>query len=224
MFNYIKEKENKIVAKIKNPDGSFKRSVIIPTDYYPLNSEKYKVFHYKNTEQICDEKMINVIDRVDYKIGCCYQNTKEIVRQLKSEGFDVRPYVGWLFVGESQFPVHHCWAVVNGIHVVDLADDFTMMLKGDNAENFKELNIQQTRVAMASFVAEARKQKNSIRCYPMGTPTPFLYYIGAECSPDDGKRIYQGLIKTHPEHECQRNCDSSGLNPTQKTLKEQGLM
>lgn len=222
--NYITEKENRIVAKLKNKDGSFKKSVIIPTDYYPLNGNEFKVFHSENTERTYDEILLSRIDRINYKIGCCYSNTAEVVKLLKAAGYDVKSYVGWLFVADSQFPVHHCWAVINDKHVIDLADDFSLMLCGDNYKIFEELNTQETRTALLDFTKEVKELKNSMRCCPVGTPTPILYYIGSECEPEEGKRIYQRLIKKYPDHECQRNCNGNGLNPTQKLLADNGLM
>lgn len=223
MHEWIKEKPEKIVAKLKNEYGNFKKSVIIPTDYYPLNKDEFKVFHCNNTKKVVDEALLMTINKAEYKIGHCYRNTENIVHLLKEAGYDVKSYVGWLFVAETQFPVHHCWAVVDDIYVIDLSDDFTMMFSAENYKNFVGLNVMETRVAMLEFALEARKQPHSVRCSPVGKPSPMLYYIGCECEPEDGKRIYNELIKKYPVHECQRNCDTNGLNPTQKLFEKHGL-
>lgn len=80
------------------------------------------------------------------------------------------------------------------------------------------------RQTMLSFHMEALKQKNHIRCHPMGTPSSILYYVGTECAPAAGRRTYRDLIKKFPYHECQRNCDADGYNPTQKLFAECGMI
>lgn len=224
MTNFITEKENRIVAKLRDKNGNFKKSVLIPTDYYPLAGSAVRTFHKDNTEKITDEALLYILDRVKYKIGCCYQNTEEVIHILQRKGYSVKSYVGWLFVGESQFPVHHCWAVVDDKHVIDLADDFTMMFAGENGDNFENLSLEEARQTMLSFHMEALKQKNHIRCHPMGTPSSILYYVGTECAPAAGRRTYRDLIKKFPYHECQRNCDADGYNPTQKLFAECGMI
>lgn len=216
-------KEDRVVVKLRDEHGNFKKSVIVPTVQYPLNG-KYEVFHYQNTKQVTDEKVLKVFDKIKYRIGCCYLNAKELVAALREEGLEAKSYVGWLFTNPHQFPVHHCWVVMNGEAVLDLSDDFTAMLSGQNAENFKNKDIKETRELIADFQMAARKVSNSVRCQPVGTPTPFLLYVGCECDPDEGKTIYQKLIERYPNHECQRNCDSSGMNATQKVMKAKGLM
>ena len=219
-----KIKEDKAVVKLYDENNKFSQSIIVPTMYYPLN-EKLRVFNYKNTKKIEDINIIKAFDNVKYKIGSCYTNTKELVNELKKEGYDIRSYVGWLFTGQNETPIHHCWAVINDNSILDLSDDFTVMLSGDNGKNFESLNTKIEKAEMiASFQLAARKVKNSIRCSPVGVPTPFLLYVGSECDPEKGKEIYRNLIKQYPDHECQRNVDSEGYSETQRVMKNAGLM
>lgn len=222
---HVTLKENRAVVKLHNEsNGEFLKSIIVPTVYYPLNGN-YEVFHYKNTEQVMDEAILKAFDKIKYSIGHCYQNTELLVSELRKQGYDAKSYVGWLFVGLGQIPIHHCWAVLDGKYVLDLSDDYTQMLSGENGKNFKDAkNIEEERYIIASFHESARNVENHIRCYPVGIPTPFLYYVGCECEPEEGRRIYQRLMRTFPDHECQRNCDSSGYNATQRVLKDAGLM
>lgn len=216
-------KEDKAVVKLVNEDQSFKKSIIIPTDYYPLNG-KYKVFTYANTKQTVDEEVLKVFDKVKYHIGHCYSNTEEIVTRLQKLGCDVKSYVGWVFTTACDFPIHHCWAVLNGETILDLSDDFTMMYSGANGENFTDgQSIEERRELIVSFQLAASKVPNSARCYPVGMATPFLLYIGCECDPEEGRKIFNKLMWKYPDHECQRNCDASGLNATQKLMREAGL-
>ncbi len=216
--------DTKVVVKLKNQDMSFRKSVIIPTISYPLNG-KVCTFTSQNTKEVTDENVLSIMDTVPYQIGYCYQNTQRLVQKLQAAGYDAVPYVGWLFTSGTDFPVHHCWCVLDGESVIDLADDFTVMLSGENAEHFSaSKNMEEIREAMVSFAAEARKHKNSVRCAIVGTPTPFLLYVGSPCDPEEGRHIYQKLISAIPDHECQRNCDSKGYNATQKKMKDAGLM
>lgn len=216
-------KVDKAVVKLVNEDGSFKKSIVVPTDYYPLNG-KYEVFTYANTKQTLDDGVLEIFDKVKYRIGGCYTNTTELVARLQKRGYDVKSYVGWAFLTESDFPVHHCWAVLNGETILDLSDDYTMMLTGENGEYFTEgQSKEERRELIVSFQLAASKVPNRVRCYPVGRATPFMLYIGCECSPDEGRKIYNNLIRKYPGHECERNCDASGLNATQKAMREAGL-
>lgn len=216
-------KEDKAVVKLLNDDDSFKKSVIIPTDYYPLSGE-YEVFTYKNTKVVNDEKVLAVFDGVKYRIGCCYGNTQEVVSRLRELGYDAKPYVGWLFTGVTEFPIHHCWCVLDGDKILDLADDFTVMLSGVNGEHFKDKRGDELRELAAAFQMAASKVPNRVRCQPVGQATPFLLYVGCECEPENGRLIYRNLLQRYPHHECERNCDASGMNATQRVMRDMGLM
>lgn len=215
--------DTKVVVKLKNQDMSFRKSVIIPTVYYPLNGEVC-TFSAQNTKQVEDKAVLDIFDSVPYKIGFCYQNTQKLVQKLRAAGYNAVPYVGWLFTAVTDFPVHHCWCVLNGESVLDLSDDFTVMLSGTNGEHFINKSKDEIQEAIVSFATEARKRKNSMRCAVVGTPTPFLLYVGSPCEPEEGRLIYQRLIAANPNHECERNCDSSGYNATQRKMKDAGLM
>ena len=216
-------KEDKAVVKLTNADGSFKGSVIVPTLYYPLNGD-YEVFTYKNTEPVTDEAVLEIFDSVEYHIGHCYQNTEKLVTKLRDAGYDAKSYVGWMFIDVTEYPVHHCWCVLNG-SVLDLSDDHTLMLSGENGKIINEAkSIQEKRELIASFAAWAKGLRNRDRCTPVGTPTPFMLYIGCECEPEQGRAIYRNLMKDYPDHECERNCDENGWNAMQKLMKEKGLM
>lgn len=191
---------------------------------YPLNG-KPKVFTFKNTKVCEDTAVLEIFDSIKYRIGRCYQNSKRLRDALVAGGYDAKTYVGWLFTSASDTPIHHCWVVLDGDVVLDLSDDFTVMLGGENKKNFKPNASRGEAIeAIASFHQSAQKQKNSIRCFPVGLPTPFLLYIGSECEAERGVRIYNELVSSFPRHECQRNFDQNGLNATQRVMMEKGLM
>lgn len=213
-------KENRAVVKLRKPDGAFIKSIIIPTAYYPLNSN-YEVFTYKNTKPMNDDGILKIFDSVKYQLGHCYTNTGELVRKLNESGYDAKSYAGWLFTDAGDLPVHHCWCVIEKDgekSVLDLSDDFTAMLSGENGENFKDCDANETRELIASFHEAAASVPNSLRCSPVGTPTPFLLYIGCECPAEDARKLYGNLMRQYPDHECESNCDSTGLNATQRLI------
>lgn len=218
------QKTDRVVVKLRAKNGAFLKSVIVPSVMYPLNGA-CEVFTYRNTKRVDDEAVLACFDSVRYKIGRCYDNAERLAQALKEAGFDAVPYVGWAFVADGETPVHHCWVVLNGEAVLDLGDDYTAMLSDENAKYFEVVqSIEEKRELIASFQLAARKVKNRQRCYPVGTPTPFLYYVGSPCDPEEGRRIYCRLMQSFPGHECERNCDANGMNATQRILAQRGLM
>lgn len=221
--NQLRDKEDRAVIKLHDESGKFIKSVIVPTEYYPLNG-KHEVFTYQNTEAVTDKEILNLFDKVKYEIGYCYQNTFKLCEILQAHGYPARPYVGWLFTNGTQPPVHHCWCVL-GNSVLDLADDFTVMLSGANGKYFKTAkSIEESRELIASFHENAMNVENHLRCHAVGQATPFLLYVGSECDPNYGRTIYQRLMDKYPDHECQRNCDGEGYNATQRIMENRGLM
>jgi len=220
----IKIKNNQVIVKLYDEENKFIKSIVLPTKYYPLNDNP-EVFHYKNTQKLKNETIVKVFNKVKYLIGHCYTNTEELVKELRKEGIEAKSYVGWLFTEKGQPPIHHCWVVVNGNTVLDLSDDFTVMLCGENGKNFESLETKIERAQMiASFHKAAKEVENSIRCSPVGTPTPFLLYVGCECDPNKGREIYRNLVLQYPDHECQRNVDKDGYTDTQRIMRNSGLI
>lgn len=223
----VRLKNDRVVVKLYSQNGIFKTSVVMPTEYYPLVPGKvpYEVFSYKNTKPVEDAEVLRIFDDVNYSRGCCYTNTKKLVEKLKAAGYNAKSYCGWLFTANEEIPVHHCWCVLDGKSILDLADDFTLMLSGKNGENFnKARDKQEVRELIVSFELAAKRIKNSVRCQTVGTPTPFLLYVGTECEADKARDVYNDLVRKYPDHECQRNCDQDGLNATQRIMKKQGLI
>lgn len=213
-------KTDKIVVKLRDDDGRFMQSIIIPTVMYPLNGP-YQAFHAGNTVRTEDPAMLTAIDTVKYQIGHCYTNTLHVVDALRNAGFDAVSYAGWLFVGE-QTPIHHCWAVVNGNIVVDLCDDHPMQKAV--YPNIDQLHGDELKQTFADFVRNSRHWPNSVRCYPIGQPAPWLYYVGCPCEPQAAVQIWAKLIKEHPNHECRRDQFPNSMSETQHFLYKQGLM
>lgn len=229
---FVVEKNDRVVVKLRTDDdvenkkSVFLKSIIIPTAMYPLNGQ-YEVFTYRNTLPVTDEKVLEIFDSAAYDRGRCYTNIKVLTQMLLENGYDAKSYVGWLFVSGSTLPIHHCWCVLNGHSVLDLADDFTQMRHFEKENYCEETSSgNDARMRFIEFAKYIKKHHipNHERCFPVGTPTDYLFYVGAECDCDDGLLMYRNLMYTYPNHECQRNCDSNGFNATQKLFREAGLM
>ena len=213
-------KPEKAVVKLWDEAGAFLKAVHIPTNMYPLNGP-YEVFHTGNTQRLREE-LYPVIDAVRYRIGFCYSNTTAIVEALTKAGVRAVSYAGWMFVGSGQLPIHHCWAVVDGNCVVDLADDFAMQRAA--CPDIVEAHGDELRNKILEFQTAAQQWPNSVRCYPLGIPSPGALYIGSPCDPQEGIHIWNLLVDRYPNHECMRNCDAGGMNRMQRLLVEHGIM
>lgn len=209
------QKEDRVVIKLREDDNTFIKSIIIPTEYYPLN-DKYQMFTWKNTQEVTDKKILDVFDKVSYEIGRCYRNSAVLLERLKEAGYDAKSYCGWLFVGQGETPIHHCWIMIDN-SIIDLSDEFTMYALQCRESFGSE---KDAREAFIGFHMENRKRKNSERCCPVGVPAPNMLYVGCECNPENGRTLYRELMKRFPEHECEANCNAKGENITQIALRE----
>jgi len=223
----VRLRDDKAVVKLLQEDDTFCDSVHIPTEYWPLNG-RYELFHYRNTMPVADPQILDIFDSIPYQIGHCYANAGSLAAALRERGYRAICYAGWLFTSVYEYPVHHCWVVLEteeGKSVLDLSDDQTIMFAGENAKNFQPgLSQEQAREVIAGFIAAAVKEKNHIRCAPVGTPTPYFLYIGCPCNNDAAITTYNKLAVKYPRHKSIRNLDETGKNATQRLLADMGLM
>lgn len=229
---YFKQKDDRVIIKLYDESDvgdkeKFLKSIIVPTVMFPLNKPNdFKVFTYKNTIHTTDENIIRAFDKSDYVVGHCYNNANDLSKRLIKEGVNVKTYAGWLFVEENDYPVHHCWCVVEsteGDILLDLADDFIQRNKYfhsvdgiKDVDDYRELQIQ--------FYLEAKKVPHSVRCEPVGQCSPSMVYIGCECDSEQAKDIYRDLLREYPNHCSDSNTDENGLNKLQKMMVERGLI
>ena len=216
----IKRKEDKIVVKKYDKQNQFEKSIILPTQYYPLNGD-YEVFSAENTTTVTDKNVLEIINSVPYILGHCYTNTKLLAQELRTAGYDAKVYCGWIFVDFREYPVHHCWLML-GESLIDLSDDMDSRreyCRQTFQKEFEELeSVEQARQCIVNFYQSYKKKPNSVRCCPIGVPFEDNLYIGCECDADEGRKIYQRLIKEYPDHEAYRNCNQKGQNITQQMM------
>lgn len=206
-------KEDRVVYKRYGVDNEFLGSIVVPTERYPLNGP-YRIFCAENTEQIEDKEVLSIFNEVKYQVGRCYGNTEAMQRAFCKKGKKLDTYVGWLFLDETQLPIHHCWGVYKE-HVIDLADDLVILNQKLSSTRVSEDTSM--RKLVIRLQSESQKLRNSERCWPVGKVSKNAVYVGSLCSPDKGRTIYQGLEKKFPEHHRK-------VNLTQALMSDMGLM
>ena len=194
MIPYI-QKTNKVIVKLYNTDNSFIKSVIIPTERYPVDTN-FQCFDYSNTEKINDKHILDIFDSIDFEIGYCYTNTEKLVHKLKENGYNAVSYVGWLFVGNLNPPIHHCWTVLDDKYVLDYSDYMNVL--DMNQKNFIHAKTkEEARFLLQDFMKHAKTERNSIVCQPVGKVYQDFLYVGSPCSPHNGRLIYQNLERKY---------------------------
>ena len=215
-------KPDKAVVRLYNDDGSFLGVVNTPTVLWPLGG-RYEVFTAENCALIENDAVARIVDALPYRIGHCYQNAENVTKALQNAGYAATQYCGWLFIGE-QYPIHHSWTVLDGKHIIDLADEFAVLHA--NHEQFDAASgMDATRELMVEFSKWIRQFPNSKRIMPFGIPAGNLLYIGSPCSREEGINIYNQLIDRYPQHPCnERLVKGTNMTQMQMKLREAGLM
>lgn len=222
------------VAKIHRADPNGKMqyvdSVIIPTDYYPLdNTNSFNVFHHGNCKQVTDADVISCFDSVKLRCGYCYTMADELHAALNHKSINNSIWCGWLFVSGT-IPIHHCWVTVgeNNESVLDVQENFeaeTQEIKSKLLNEGKQLSYENFQKLRVEFAAKAMrgKVKNSDRCStqnsPLGVPSPSAFYVGTKVSSGNAARqTYNNLIDRYPNHIVESNLGTDRMNETQRKL------
>lgn len=214
----VKFSKAKVIAKLCDEKGVYKRTIVIPSDKYPLipNPKAMQYFHKGNCEEVTDRDILDIYDGIQFERGRCYTNSCRLMNALRQKGYDAKQYVGWLFVSED-IPIHHSWVIL-GNHLFDFADDFTVL-----SSNPAVLEIQckeDYARFVAAFYRECGKYKNSQITAPVGKPYSQLLYVGCECRYEDGIDVPQTLLKKYPNHEAYENCTIGQKTPMQKKIDQ----
>ena len=203
----------KVIVKLYNQDV-FLKSIIIPTEYYPLPSGKIKTFDYRNTDFLYDEKIKDAFDETEYVAGQCWDNCLKMGEELQKRNIKFQYYGGWLFVS-NLIPVFHAWIVCDG-NILDLSNM--------NEKFQEEMKRGRTEEDVIRFHSHVKAVKNSERCN-IGKVYEDLFYVGVPMKPLEAKCYYQNLMKKYPRHESGANLSQeTGLNKTQTLLKENNLL
>lgn len=205
-------KKDRIIEKLYDEEGKFLESVIIPTVYYPLPKEDFKIFGEEDCEEVTDEGIISAFDETKYCAGECFKNADRLSSALKMRGYETKTYCGWVVIN-NDYPTLHCWVTI-GKSVLDLSDSFFRM-----EEEMMKRGIAE-REDVKEIIQSLLKEKNSERCRPLGIP----YYplIGSKVT--DGKeaeKFARELLTRFPDHKYYVKT-RSGYTPLQEEMRKGG--
>lgn len=225
LFPHLRIKPEKLIVKIYN-DKEFQKSIIVPTDYYPVNAKDIDVFCDNNTEFVTDERILKAFNDTPYKLGHCYTNSDTLAKNLKKEGFyNFQIYSGWCFVGET-LPIHHCWIVANEKQILDLSADNIRFLEWLSHQPKPEAGeIDALRNRRVEYMAMQQKMSNIERCGGVGK-ADWKIYIGASIESGEAARCeYNDLLREYPHHEITHNLvTADGKNRLFVKMEEAGYL
>lgn len=214
------ESNNKAVVKFGISPNK-KKTVTIPSNYYPLTNSNYKIFTSRNTTECNDDKIKEIFDSTAYCIAQCFSNADELYKKLTAQNIEAKLWSGWLFI-DDDYPQYHCWVTVDN-HILDLTNDFAQRFTFLNKaiQNFDEAEISEVRKAFIQFDLECKSQNisNSLRCSPFGKiALDNIIYIGSQCgSGEEAKKVLNDLVKRYPNHKSRLPCPKgSNLTQTQQ--------
>lgn len=197
-------------------------SCVVPCRLYPLSQSEYRLFHMKNTVPLTNKLALEAFNAVKYEVGQCYDNTERMMDEFQKRGLKLQPYCGYLFIEGTGYPVFHSFGVFeeeNGLALVDLADDYSNMVKAvskvlDTDKDARDIFVEYNR--------EAMKKTNVERCSPVGVAPDAYLYVAAPCTPFEAQIIRDKLLDEFPDHPCFLPTTTSpdGLTETQRALKK----
>lgn len=220
----MKIKKNKVIVG----DGRFE----VPSQLFPLTSNKIEVFYHNNTWQPTSEiyhteeskadlqLLTDCFNNVEAQLGRCYTNIRNFYElalkgDLKGK---LKTYVGWVKIGSSNRLIHHCWAVYNNVHLIDFgASHLDFKLELEMME--KNLSIDEMRELLAENYVKNKEKLNS-EVYTIGRTVPNHFYIGCECEPYKGIEVYNELMDNFPNHPSYLHNNSDGSSKLQKMILE----
>lgn len=207
-------KKDRIIEKLYDEDGKFLESVIIPTVYYPLPKEDFKIFQREDCEEVTDEGIIRAFDETKYCAGECFKNADRLSSALRIRGYETKTYCGWVVIN-NDYPTLHCWVTI-GKSVLDLSDSFFRM----EEERLKRGSTERGREAVTEIIQSLLKEKNSERCRPLGIP----YYplIGSKVEGGkEAEKFARELLARFPDHKYYVKT-RSGYTPLQEEMRKGG--
>jgi hypothetical protein len=193
-YQGIRIRPDKII--FKHP----KMTITIPSKLYPLNNKKtITLFSAFNTEEIENEPVVQeVFNSLDFPPGFCYSNTEKLYQALKEKGIDeIETYVGWVTAGF--LPIHHCWLVYKGQHVLDGGIGKTEIKMKQIIQEKNITDMDALREIYSNLVLEESRKPNS-ETKTFGQVLPHYLYVGTKCTPQEGRDIFNHLINSFPNH------------------------
>ncbi len=190
--------------------------VNIPSKMYPLESNEYKVFTSQNTEEILDNKIINIFDNTEFNIGRCFTNSERLCTALNSIGYNAIQYVGWIFVGDV-LPVHHSFVVLDN-HVLDTVT-YAISKDKDFWDSLRFLSHDKQYEEASEYIIKQREKLNH-ETLIFGNVDPKCIYIGSPATSKQGIERNKELRTVYPEHPCFKDVHGNSTNLQDIVLKK----
>lgn len=220
LLNNMDIREDRIIATIDNKD-----IVVVPSNKYPLkNKNDIHVFTSQNTEKLQDIIIQKIYDNIDFKIGKCYNNMKNLQKELIEVNItNFKIYVGWVFIDYKTYPVHHCFMVYNDKYVLDPSMQLNTIMFREEIINNPQLS--DDIIKMREELVKITKKINKLSFSKKSTFGKILdkemIYVVSECSIRDGENIFKELISTYPDHPIyqRKGMNAHGLSLTQQMIE-----
>lgn len=218
---YQDNRRNKIVVtNIACDNNNTTIDLTIPSQLYPLSGAP-EVFISSNTEDCYDQQLREIYDSTEAFIGMCYTNIENFTLNLKAAGIPkqrYKTYIGWLFPGNI-LPIHHAFIVIDKKYLMDfsVSKKYADLDHLENMKNYTNLSDNALRNKLVEEFMKESQQPHSQRSI-FGKVPPNYIYVGAPCKPNQGKIIYNRLIRSHPNHPCIRNTTPIGTTDMQNRI------
>lgn len=210
-----------IEFKTKNKGIQFKigKSVhMIPSKEFPLATNRTRdiiVFNRENTKEVINERVIDVFNNYEYKLGRCFQNAEGLRKALKKEGIlGWEYYSGWMFT-TGGYPLFHSW-LSKDEHILEYTNYF---MSKDIADKLKEAkNQEEFRTIFAKEQASLNKLPNN-EAKTCGKCHQEYMYIGMRDTFENSIRIFQSLDKSHISYQA-KGMNMEGSSRLQEEIEE----
>ena len=208
--------DNSIQFRLRRENGKYLDTVKIPSPQYPISSAP-EVFTKQTSEPACTNETVRAIyDALEYKPGYCFSTSEELTSKLINAGFSATLYVGWMFVSPEEYPIHHCWVVLDGRWVLDPAEDTEIFRRVWIAirEKDPDLSIPEVNVKTIKMMQQIPNSAKK----PLGVPSAGIVYCGSPDTAENGRKTNCYLREKYPKHKAFSNVLENGRTKTQELL------
>lgn len=207
--------------KIKNKGIEFKigKAVhMIPSKDFPLsskNTKNIKVFTNKNTKKIKNEKIQEIFNNLEYRLGKCFANARDLQAMLEKEGIQGWEYYsGWLFL-PGGYPIFHAWLVKDDsvLEYTDFVFDENMNEKMKGIKTDEE----QREILANEMVRKSKLPASETKTY--GNVHMEHIFIGTKDTYENSRVIMEGFAPSHPSY-SPKGMNLEGLSDLQLRIEE----
>lgn len=195
----------------------------IPSEMFYLSGEPI-ILTSQNTFLLSTQKIKNIFNKVEYKLGQCYTNSENLLNKLlkaKIKPEHIQYLVGWLFI-DNGFPIHHALLLYQNKYVLDITPlmNGTDYFKKFTQERNQWKNSRDMRLSYAKWYQKFIKNPNT-ETATFGKMKDCCLFIGSVSSKEEGIQIWNELMKKYPNHPSNNNANNDGTTPLQSIIMKQ---